>query len=66
VVNWADTEGAALPLGSAWCADTQAWNVALYCKHAEAVTLLLHDAHDFGVPLLRCALDYLRNKSGRT
>jgi len=65
VVNWTDTEGAALPLGATWCADTQAWNFALYSKHAESVTLLLYGEHDFGAPLLRCALDYLRNKSGR-
>ena len=63
--SWGDTEGTALPLGATWCEDTQAWNFALYSKHAEAVTLLLYGGDDFVKPLISRALDYLRNKSGR-
>ena len=64
-VSWTDTEGSALPLGASWCPDAQAWNFALYSKHAEAVTLLLYGADEFIEPLLRHEMDYLRNKSGR-
>ncbi len=63
--RWADTEGTALPLGASWCADAEAWNFALYSKHAEAVTLLLYGAADFARPLVSYPMDYLRNKSGR-
>ena len=65
MVNWSDTEGSALPLGSSWCERTQAWNFALYSKHAEAVTLLLYGASDVARPLVSRAMDYLHNKSGR-
>jgi len=65
ILNWADTEGAAQPLGATWCEDTQAWNFALYSKHAEAVTVLLYGGEDLVKPLLSRPLDYLRNKSGR-
>lgn len=65
MVSWADTEGSALPLGASWCENAQAWNFALYSKHAEAVTLLLYGADEFVEPLLSRAMDYLRNKSGR-
>ncbi len=63
--DWADSEGAALPLGASWCAAEHAWNFALYSKHAEQVTLLLYGAHDPSRPVLTYRMDYLRNKSGR-
>ena len=40
-------------------------NFALYSKHAQAVTLLLYGEHDLAAPVVRHALDYRRNKSGR-
>ena len=63
--DWVDAEGAALPLGASWCEAAQAWNFALYSKHAEEVTLLLYGAGEFVRPLLTYRMDYLRNKSGR-
>ena len=64
-MNWSDVEGTALPLGATWCEHAQAWNFALYSKHAETVTLLLYGATEFAKPLAIYAMDYLRNKSGR-
>ncbi len=65
MTGWLDIEGSALPLGVTWCADTQAWNFALYSKHAEAVTLLLYGPSDLVKPRVTFAMDYLHNKSGR-
>ena len=64
-MSWTEAEGAAQPLGASWCEQAQAWNFALYSKHAEQVTLLLYTADDVREPLLRHTMDYLRNKSGR-
>ena len=64
-MNWSEVEGTALPLGATWCEHAQAWNFALYSKHAEAVTLLLYGAGEFAKPLASHAMDYLRNKTGR-
>lgn len=63
--NWAEIEGSALPLGATWCEGSQAWNFALYSKHAQAVTVLLYGAQDLVKPLVSYPMDYLRNKSGR-
>ncbi len=63
--DWTESEGTPLPLGASWCAAEQAWNFALYSKHAEQVTLLLYSATDPVQPLRSYRLDYLRNKSGR-
>lgn len=52
-------------MGATWLEEAQAWNFALYSKHAEHVTLLLYAADDLVHPLLTSDLDYLRNKSGR-
>lgn len=65
MTSWVESEGAALPLGASWCEAEQAWNFALYSKHAAAVTLLLYGASDVVRPLLAYSMDYLRNKSGR-
>lgn len=63
--EWVDAEGSAQPLGASWCEQAQAWNFALYSKHAEEVTLLLYGEHEFVQPLLQRRLNYLSNKSGR-
>jgi glycogen operon protein len=52
-------------MGATWLEDEQAWNFALYSKHAEHVILLLYGAEDLVQPLLSRDLDYLHNKSGR-
>ena len=52
-------------MGATWLADQEAWNFALYSKHAKHVTLLLYAAEDLLQPLVTTELDYLHNKSGR-
>src|SRR5690349_19770498 len=63
--RWEEVEGSPLPMGATWLEDEQAWNFALYSKHAEHVTLLLYAADDLLHPLLTRELDFLHNKSGR-
>ncbi|MEZ5318104.1 MAG: isoamylase [Vicinamibacterales bacterium] len=58
-------EGTPYPLGVTWIEEEQAYNFALYSRHAERVTLLLYGEHDFVTPLHRIELDYRRHKSGR-
>jgi glycogen operon protein len=52
-------------MGATWLEEEQAWNFALYSKHAEHVILLVYGASDFLRPIFTCDLDYLHNKSGR-
>jgi isoamylase len=63
--GWASREGAPLPLGASWIPEEQAYNFALYSKHAEEVTLLLYAPWDLEHPVVRQRLDYLVNKCGR-
>ena len=63
--DWAAVEGLPYPMGVTWIASEEAYNFALYSKHASAVTLLLYTAEDIMNPVLVQGLDYLTNKSGR-
>ena len=63
--RWAAAEGSPFPLGAAWIAEEQAFNFALYSKHAQTVELLLYAPDDLVNPVLIHAFDHLRNKSGR-
>lgn len=63
--NWYSVEGAPFPLGATWIADEQAYNFALYSKHATSVTLLLFHPRDLGKPVVSKPLNHLQNKSGR-
>ena len=65
MATWAAAEGMPTPLGVAWIAEQQAYNFALYSKHATAVTLLLHGADDMVHPVVTYELSHLKNKSGR-
>jgi isoamylase len=62
---WERDEGVPAPLGATWVAGEEAWNFALYSRHASGVTLLLYDADDLVRPTHTVPLDPLRNKSGR-
>jgi isoamylase len=62
--RWATTEGSPFPLGASWVPEEQAYNFALYSKHADSVTLLFYGREDAANPLLRWTLDSLTNKSG--
>ena len=51
--------------GVNWVEEFQAYNFALYSKHAEKVDLLLYRADDVTQPVRTVSLDYLINKSQR-
>jgi glycogen operon protein len=63
--SWLSTEGAAIPLGVTWIEEQQAYNFAVYSKHAESVTLLFYGSQGQQRPLFSYELDFLQNKSGR-
>jgi len=63
--KWSAREGSAFPLGATWIAAEDAYNFALYSKHATRVTLLLFREGDPGKPAVEVELDYRVNKSGR-
>ena len=64
-VEWERLEGTSLPLGATWIEAEQAYNFAIYSKHAETVTLLLYDAHDVATPLHSVPFDFPSNKTNR-
>lgn len=65
MMGWASIEGEPFPQGVTWVKDEQAYNFALYSKHAESVTLLLYRADDVVHPVVTYHLDYLQHKSWR-
>jgi isoamylase len=62
--SWASAEGSPFPQGVSKIREENAYNFALYSKHAESVTLLLY-AGDVVHPAVSYRMDYLKNKSGR-
>ncbi|MGH8067105.1 MAG: glycogen debranching protein [Candidatus Entotheonellia bacterium] len=65
MTSWATVEGAPFPQGVTWIEDEQAYNFALYSKHADSVTLLLYREDDVVHPILATRLDYRHHKSWR-
>ena len=63
--RWFATEGSPSPLGVAWIEEEQAFNFALYSKHASQVTLLFYTESDLVHPYHSYRFDPLVNKSGR-
>jgi isoamylase len=63
--SWSSSEGAPLPQGATWIAEEQAYNFALYSKHAGSVEVLLYRPTDLVRPHLVYRLDPRRHKSGR-
>ena len=62
--DWFTVEGTAFPLGATWVAHEQAYNFAIFSKHATSATLLLFRADDVSQPVVQMPLNHLRNKSG--
>ncbi|WP_211101076.1 hypothetical protein [Azospirillum oryzae] len=58
-------EGSPSPLGVSFIPDEDAYNFALYSKHATSVTLLLFSAQNPIDPIAIESFDPRRNKSGR-
>lgn len=61
--RWAAAEGLPAPLGVTWIEAEQAYNFALYTRHATDVTLLLYAEQDLVNPVHQRALDYLKHKT---
>jgi len=65
VESWERDDGCVAPLGATWLETEQAWNFALYSRHATGVTLLLYGEKDFVEPVFQLRLDPLQHKTGR-
>lgn len=63
--DWTRHEGSPSPLGVSFIPDEDAYNFALYSKHATSVTLLLFAAQNSIDPITIQPFDPRRNKSGR-
>ena len=63
--EWERRDGAPTPLGATWIEEEQAYNFAVYSKHAEAVTLLLFSESDFAAPIVNIPFEFPRNKTRR-
>jgi isoamylase len=61
---WERAEGSPAPLGATWVESEQAWNFALFSRHATSVSLLLYGEQDPARPVLEVALDPVGNKTG--
>ena len=62
--NWHRSEGAPFPLGVTWVSGDEAYNFALYSKHAERVELRLYGRNELHAPEFVFEFDPLCNKSG--
>jgi glycogen operon protein len=65
VDRWLESEGAPSPLGVTLVEPRDAYNFALYSRHATAVTLLCYTADDPLHPVFTYDLHHRRNKTGR-
>ncbi len=65
VEEWERVEGSPSPLGATWVESEQAWNFALFSRHATGVTLLLYGEADVVKPVFELKLDPVQNKTGR-
>jgi isoamylase len=63
VEAWERAEGVPVPLGATWIEDEQAYNFALYSRHATGVTLLLYAEDDLVTPVYQQRLDPYTNKT---
>jgi len=63
--TWESTEGDSYPLGLTYIGSEDAYNFAIYSRHATSVTLLIYNAESYLNPIYQCHLDYKINKSGR-
>ena len=63
--RWGAAEGLPFPLGASWFEEEQAFNFALYSKHAGSVELLLYTPADIESPVVVYRFEPLKNKSGR-
>ena len=65
MTSWSTIEGSPYPLGATYILEEDAYNFAIYSKHATHVTLLIYDDHSYEVPVASFNLHYLLHKSHR-
>lgn len=63
--SWKTKEGSSYPFGVTYIENEDAYNFAIYSKHATSVTLLLYQKDDWKKPAVTVPLNYLLNKSHR-
>lgn len=63
-VRWATREGSGHQLGVTYVPDDDAYNFAIYSKHAERVVLQFFRGDDFSHACFEYEFDHLRNKTG--
>jgi glycogen operon protein len=63
--RWQSVDGAPSPLGVSYVLDEDAYNFAIYSKHAERVQLRMFSDDDLVTPIAEVTLDPLRNRTGR-
>lgn len=63
VEAWERSEGAPVPLGATWLQAEQAYNFALFSRHATDVTLLLYAEDDLLTPVYQQRLNPQTNKT---
>jgi len=63
--SWDVIEGNDYPLGVTYIKEDDAFNFALYSKHATKITLLIYKDDDLVKPIYTYQFDYLINKSSR-
>jgi isoamylase len=63
--EWEQRDGAISPIGATWIEEEQAYNFAIYSKHADEVTLLLYDDNDYATPIRSIPFEFPRNKTRR-
>jgi glycogen operon protein len=64
VEPWERAEGCPSPLGATWVDLEQAWNFALFSRHASGLTLLLYASDNVIQPIFERRLDPVENKTG--
>jgi glycogen operon protein len=62
---WHAREGSPTPFGATWIESEQAYNFAIYSKHASSVVLLLYSENDIVNPVYTYRMAYPANKTGR-
>jgi len=61
---WEKAEGSPTPFGATWVESENAWNFAIFSRHATSITLLVYGKEGSPAPVFQLTLDPVRNKTG--
>ena len=56
---WESVEGSPYPLGATYIQEEDAFNFAIYSRHATSVALLVYSDKNYSVPIFTYDFDYL-------